>query len=166
MEKDQRIKESTLNCPSKRLRRRLWAILGGYRWRRSRLVSWCRARLPIVFCPFGDPSMHQRYINLVYNLCLVQFKSHTRSFWCFRWKFLNLYTSYTDKIPTGLTMMINCANKIFKRICLALQTAHELGGPTSFSVTTQLSIIIKCEKRCNNYFNRLLLYHCINHDVN
>jgi hypothetical protein len=100
MEKDQRTKESSLNCPSKRLRRRLWVVLGGYRWRRSRLVSQCCARLPIVSCPFGDSSMHQRYINLVYNLYLVQFKSHTRSFWCFRCIFLNLYTSYTDKIPT------------------------------------------------------------------
>jgi hypothetical protein len=100
MENDQSIKESTLNCPSKRLRRRLWAVLGGYCWRRSRLVSWCRARLPIVFCPFDDSSTHQRYINLVYNLCLVYFISHTRSFWCFRWKFSNLYISYTDKIPT------------------------------------------------------------------
>jgi hypothetical protein len=27
MEKDQRINESTLNCPSKMLRRRLWAVL-------------------------------------------------------------------------------------------------------------------------------------------
>jgi hypothetical protein len=79
-----RIKESTLNCLSKRLRKRLWAVLGGYRWRRSRLVSWCRARLPIIFCPSGDSSTHQRYINLVYNLCLVQFKSHTRYLRCFR----------------------------------------------------------------------------------
>jgi hypothetical protein len=100
MEKDKRIKENTLNCPSKRLRRRLWAVLRGYRWRRSRLVSWCRVRLPIIFYPSSDSSTHQRYINLVYNLFLVQFKSHTRPFWCFRWNFLNLYTSYTDKILT------------------------------------------------------------------
>jgi hypothetical protein len=99
MENDQRIKESILNCPNKMLRRHLWTVLGGYCWRRSRLVSWCRARLPIVFYPSGDSSTHQKYINLIYNLCLVQFKSHTISFWCFRWKVLNLYTSYTDKIP-------------------------------------------------------------------
>jgi hypothetical protein len=104
VEKDQRIKECTLNCPSKRLRRRLWAVLGGYRLRRSRLISWCRTRLPIILCPSGDSNTHQRYINLVYNLCLVQFKSHTRSFWYFRWKVLNLYTGYTDKIPTYLSL--------------------------------------------------------------
>jgi hypothetical protein len=86
--------------PYKRLRRCLWAVLGEYRWRRSRLVSRYRTCLPIIFCLSGDSSTHQRYINLVYNLYLVQSKSHTRSFWCFRWKFLNLYTSYTDNIPT------------------------------------------------------------------
>jgi hypothetical protein len=58
MEKDQRINENTLNCPSKRLRRHLWAVLSGYRWRRSR----CRARLPIVSYPSDDSSTHQTYI--------------------------------------------------------------------------------------------------------
>jgi hypothetical protein len=95
MEKDQSIKKSTLNCPSKRLRKRLWAVLGGYRWRRSQLVSWCRARLPIVFCPSGDSNTHQRYIKFVYNLCLVQFKSHTRSF-CVLDDFFWIYTLVTS----------------------------------------------------------------------
>jgi hypothetical protein len=72
VEKDKRINGSTLNCPSKRLRRHLWVVLGGYCWRRSRLVSRCRARLSIISCPFSDSSMHQRYINLVYILYLVQ----------------------------------------------------------------------------------------------
>jgi hypothetical protein len=98
MEKDQRIKENTLNFPNKRLRRCLWVVLGGYHWRRSRLVSRCRACVPIIFYHFGDSNIYQRYINLVYNLYLVQFKSHKRSFWCFRYFFLNLYTSCTDKI--------------------------------------------------------------------
>jgi hypothetical protein len=35
VEKDQRIKESTINCPNKWLRRYLWVVLGGYHWRRS-----------------------------------------------------------------------------------------------------------------------------------
>jgi hypothetical protein len=101
VENDQRIKKNTLNCSSMRLRRRLWVVLGGYRWRRSRLVSRCHACLPIIFCPFSDSSTDQKYINLIYTLYLVQFKSHIKFFWCFRWIFLNLYTSYTDKIPTN-----------------------------------------------------------------
>jgi hypothetical protein len=72
VEKDQRIKENTLNYPSKRLRRHLWAVLDGYRWRRSRLVSRCRARLPIIFCPFGESNTLKRYTNFIYNLYLIQ----------------------------------------------------------------------------------------------
>jgi hypothetical protein len=137
MEKDQRIKESTLNCPSKRLRRRLWVVLGGYRWRRSMLVSQCRARLPIIFYHFGDSSTHQNYINLVYNLYLVQFKSHTRSFWCFRWRFLNLYTSYTDKIPTSLSLSLQTKylNPCF--ICSRYKGGSKGLGAPNFSKTSE-----------------------------
>jgi hypothetical protein len=72
VEKDHRIKESTLNYPSKRLRRHLWVVLSGYRWRRSWLISRYHARLPIISYPFGDSSTLQRYTNFVYNLYLVQ----------------------------------------------------------------------------------------------
>jgi hypothetical protein len=88
------IKESTLNFPSKRLRRRLWAVLGGYRWRRSRLVSRCHARLPIVFCPFGDSSTLQKYTNFVYNLYLVQL-SHIQDLFGILDDFFLIYTLVT-----------------------------------------------------------------------
>jgi hypothetical protein len=93
------IKESTLNCPSKRLRRRLWAVLDGYHWRRSRLVSRYRVRLLNIFCPFSDSSTLQKYTNFIYNLYLVQL-NHIRDSFDILYFFLNLYTSYTNKIST------------------------------------------------------------------
>jgi hypothetical protein len=129
MENDQRIKESTLNCPSKMLRRHLWVILGGYCWRRSQLLSRCRAWLSIIFCPSGDSNTHQTYINIVYNLYLIQFKSYTKSFWCFRWFFFNLYTSYTDKISSISTRPKSLWNQ-------RSQTLYGIGYGDSMSISS------------------------------
>jgi hypothetical protein len=95
VKKDQRIKESTLSCPNKRLRRHLWVVLGGYRWRRSRLVSHYRAHLPIVFCPSGDSNTLQRYTNFVYNLYLIQL-SHIQDHFGVLDEYFLIYTLITS----------------------------------------------------------------------